>query len=160
MKKLLILLTVFNALLFADVNIENNTSKADVKESISFGFYRVIEKSEKEDNYKLLEWYDKPEERLKLFSIPILTQEMIESATVGFERYSNTPLINIQLNKEGTEIFGIYTATHTMQRLAIVVDDKVYTAPTIREAISGGFVQIAGNFTAPEAQVLVDGLNN
>ena len=151
---------IFNALLFADANIDNNISEADIKKPISFGFYRVIEKNEKENNYKLLEWFDNDdEEKLKLFSIPIMTQEMIESANVGFDKYSNTPLINIQFNKEGTEIFAKYTSTHTKQRIAIVVDDKVHSAPTIMESISGGMVQIIGNFTAPEAQTLANGLN-
>ncbi len=45
-------------------------------------------------------------------------------------------------------------------RLAIVLDGKLYSAPTVREQISGGSAEISGNFTQREAVELANVLNN
>ena len=45
-------------------------------------------------------------------------------------------------------------------RLAIVLDGKLYSAPTVREQISGGSAEISGSFTQREAVDLSNVLNN
>ncbi|MBF0160424.1 MAG: protein translocase subunit SecD, partial [Magnetococcales bacterium] len=46
------------------------------------------------------------------------------------------------------------TGEHVNERMAIVLDNKVYSAPVIREKIDGGRAQITGNFTSEEAHDL------
>lgn len=58
------------------------------------------------------------------------------------------------LTDQGANIFEEFTANHIKRRLAIVLDDRIYSAPIIREKISGGRIQIAGNFSKEEASDL------
>jgi len=85
-----------------------------------------------------------------LKEIPILDGSMIVDAKVAFDQ-NNQPVINFTLNSEGAKIFGDFTAKNVGKHLAIVLDNKVYSAPVIRERIGGGSGQISGGFTVEEA---------
>ncbi len=82
--------------------------------------------------------------------VPILDGSMLTDAKVGFDQ-QNQAVINFSLNSKGSAIFGDFTAKNVGNRLAIVMDGKVYSAPNIRERIGGGHGQISGNFTPQEA---------
>ncbi len=85
-----------------------------------------------------------------LKEVPILDGSMLTDAKVGFDQM-NQPVINFSLNSEGAKIFGDFTAKSVGKHLAIVLDNKVYSAPVIRERIGGGSGQISGGFTVQEA---------
>jgi len=89
-------------------------------------------------------------EKYLLKSLPILDGSMLTDASVGFDE-NNSPLINFVLNRQGAKIFGDFTAKNKNKRMAVVLDDKVYSAPSIRERIGGGRVQISGTFRLEEA---------
>jgi len=91
-----------------------------------------------------------PQKKYLLRQIPILDGSMLTDAKVGFDR-NNQPVINFVLNGEGAQIFGDFSGKSVGKRMAIVLDDKVYSAPVIRERIGGGRGQISGNFTLNEA---------
>jgi preprotein translocase subunit SecD len=93
-----------------------------------------------------------PDEKYLLKEIPILDGSMLTDANVGFDRQTNLPVINFSLNGEGAKIFGDFSGKSVGKRMAIVLDDKVYSAPVIRERIGGGSGQISGNFTINEAR--------
>jgi len=82
--------------------------------------------------------------------IPILDGSMLTDAKVSFDKM-NQPVINFTLNSEGANIFGDFTSKSVGKHLAIVLDDKVYSAPVIRERIGGGSGQISGGFSVQEA---------
>ncbi len=82
--------------------------------------------------------------------IPILDGSMITDARVAFDR-NNQPVINFTLNSQGAKIFGDFTAKNVGKRLAVVLDNVIYSAPVIRERIGGGSGQISGGFTVEEA---------
>ncbi len=82
--------------------------------------------------------------------IPILDGSMIKDARVAFDR-NNQPVINFTLNSEGARIFGDFTAKNVGKRLAVVLDNTIYSAPVIRERIGGGSGQISGGFSLEEA---------
>ena len=82
--------------------------------------------------------------------IPILDGSMIKDARVAFDQ-NNQPVINFTLNSEGARIFGDFTAKNVGKRLAVVLDNTIYSAPVIRERIGGGSGQISGGFTVQEA---------
>jgi preprotein translocase subunit SecD len=82
--------------------------------------------------------------------VPILDGAMLTDAKVGFDQ-NNQPVINFSLNSEGAKIFGDFTGKNVGTHLAIVLDDKVYSAPVIRERIGGGSGQISGGFSVEEA---------
>ena len=92
-----------------------------------------------------------PKKKYLLRSIPILDGSMLVDAKVGYDRQTNQPLINFKLNGRGAKIFGDFSGKNVGKRMAIVLDNKVYSAPVIRERIGGGSGQISGNFTPQEA---------
>ncbi|SHO81638.1 Protein-export membrane protein SecD (TC 3.A.5.1.1) [hydrothermal vent metagenome] len=89
-------------------------------------------------------------EKYLLRAIPILDGSMLTDATVGFDK-QNQPVINFKLNGQGAKIFGDFSGKSVGKRMAVVLDNKVYSAPVIRERIGGGRGQISGNFTLTEA---------
>jgi len=86
-----------------------------------------------------------------LYSIPILDGSMLVDAKVGYGQDNNQPLINFKLNGQGAKIFGDFTGKSVGKRMAVVLDNQVYTAPNIVQRIGGGQVQITGAFTPQEA---------
>jgi len=90
---------------------------------------------------------------------PVLDGSMITDATVGFTQKTNQPAIFFTLNSQGAAIFGDVTGKNVGKRLAIVVDNKVYSAPVIQERIGGGSGQITVGST-DEAHVLAIALRS
>jgi len=78
-----------------------------------------------------------------------ITGEYLQDARVGFDRQQR-PVVEFQFNSEGGRIFGDLTGEHINERLAIVLDDRVYSAPNIKSRI-GSRGQIEGHFTSQEA---------
>ena len=95
----------------------------------------------------------KTAEKYLLKEIPILDGSMLTDAKAVFDN-NNQPIITFTLNGEGAKIFGDFSgeAYKTRARMAIVLDDKVYSAPHINERIGGGRGQISGNFTVNETR--------
>ena len=98
-------------------------------------------------------------EKYLLRAIPVLDGSMLTDAKVGFDE-TNQPVINFTLNGQGAKIFGDFTAKSVGKRMAVVLDNKVYSAPNIRERIGGGRVQISGNFKLEEAHDLAIALRS
>lgn len=85
-----------------------------------------------------------------LSEIPIIDGSKLIDARISFDK-QNQVVIGFTLDNEGANIFGDFTAKNVGNRLAVVLDDKVYSAPVIRERIGGGRGQISGSFTPEEA---------
>jgi len=102
---------------------------------------------------------DNPKRMWLLKTPPVLDGSMITNATVGFTQKTNQPAIFFTLNSQGAQIFGDVTGKNVGKRLAIVVDNKVYSAPTIQERIGGGSGQITVGST-DEAHILAIALRS
>ncbi len=63
-------------------------------------------------------------------------------------------IVSLKFNVKGARKFSRVTAQNIENRLAIVLDNTVYSAPTINEKISMGSAQISGSFTMDEARNL------
>lgn len=75
----------------------------------------------------------------------------IGHAGPGLTSDTKEPIASFRFNGRGTRRFAHITAENVGKPFAIVLDDKVISAPVIREPITGGSGQIAGNFTLEEA---------
>ncbi len=75
----------------------------------------------------------------------------ISYAGPGFASGTKDPIASFRFNGRGTRRFAHVTAENVGKPFAIVLDDKVISAPVIREPITGGTGQISGNFTLEEA---------
>ena len=66
--------------------------------------------------------------------------------------------IALRFNLQGAEDFGRITSNNIGRSLAIVLDGKLYCAPRIQGAITGGSAEISGSFTEDEAKSIADAL--
>ncbi len=84
---------------------------------------------------------------------PGLEGKHLTSANTTSDSRLNTPLVVFNLDNEGGKIFADLTTENTGKRLAIVSDNKIKSAPNIKEPITGGSGSISG-FSAVEANNL------
>ncbi len=97
--------------------------------------------------------------KILLKAIPILDGEMLTDAKVVYDQ-NNQPVVSFTLDAQGAKIFGDFSGTNVGKRMAIVLDNKVYSAPVIRERIGGGSGQISGNFSVAQASDLAIALRS
>ncbi|MBK5197099.1 MAG: protein translocase subunit SecD [Methyloceanibacter sp.] len=75
-------------------------------------------------------------------------------AQPGFDSRSGEPVVTFRFDAAGATRFGKVTQENVGLPFAIVLDNKVISAPVIREPILGGTGQISGNFTVQQANDL------
>jgi preprotein translocase subunit SecD len=78
-----------------------------------------------------------------------LTGDYLTDARVSFDRQQR-PIVEFQFNTQGGTIFSELTSENIGERLAIILDEQVYSAPNIKSRI-GTRGQIEGRFTMQEA---------
>jgi preprotein translocase subunit SecD len=78
----------------------------------------------------------------------------LTDAQAGFDPNTNEPVVNFRFNSSGARKFADVTSNNVGKPFAIVLDNKVISAPVIRSAITGGAGQISGNFTVQSANDL------
>jgi preprotein translocase subunit SecD len=84
----------------------------------------------------------------------LLTGDRLVSARVQIETQFNQPYVSLEFDSRGAKIFERITQRNVKKKLAIILDDNVYSAPVIQEKISGGRAQITGRFSMDEARDL------
>jgi protein-export membrane protein SecD len=104
---------------------------------------------------KLLPMVDKTSQEagfIAVYSRPLLSGDKLVDAQTTINL--GAPLVSFKFNNLGAKIFGDITAENVHKRLAIVLDNKVISAPSINEPILSGSGQISGNFTVQSANEL------
>ena len=84
----------------------------------------------------------------------LMTGEFIRDARVRIDSQDNRPYVSLSFDSIGADKFAKITRRNVGRNMAIVLDDKVQSAPVIREAITGGEASISGQFTVEEADTL------
>ena len=69
---------------------------------------------------------------------------------------TSQPAVSMQMNADGARKWRNLTAENVGRRIAVVLDDYVYTAPMVNGEIPNGQSEISGNFTLLEAQDLAN----
>lgn len=114
----------------------------------------LIQKAEKGEIPEGYEWKELKNEmrteNVLLKSEALLKGDHLTSASVGFDQYGQ-PIVQLQFDNEGADIFDKVTFQNVGKQLAIVLDGKIHSAPVIRDRIPNGQAQITGNFTSEEA---------
>lgn len=90
---------------------------------------------------------------------PELLGEMLSDASVQISggtqsMNAGAPYVSMELNNEGAKVFSKVTGMNIDRQLAIVLDNKVSSAPVIQTKITTGSAMIEGTFTMEEAQDL------
>ncbi len=84
----------------------------------------------------------------------LMTGEYVTDARVQIDSQYGEPYVSLSFDARGARLFERITEANEGKRLAIVLDNHVYSAPVIQEKISGGRAQITGRFTTDEARDL------
>jgi SecD/SecF fusion protein len=89
-----------------------------------------------------------------------LSGKHVEGAGVGHDPATGSPYVSFSLKPDGAQLFGEITQAAIGERMAIILDGEVISAPRINGAILGGNGQITGSFTDKEAFELATSLEN
>ncbi|MBL4629280.1 MAG: protein translocase subunit SecD [Roseicyclus sp.] len=95
----------------------------------------LLQATDESDGYYILE------------ETPVVTGDDLVDSQPGFDQQNGQPIVSFRFNPTGARAFGEYTAANVGAPFAIVLDERVISAPVIRSPITGGSGQISGNFT-------------
>lgn len=88
-----------------------------------------------------------------------LSGKHIKRASVAFDPQTNQPLVILDFNSEGADLFATLTEANVNKVIGIFLDGEAITTPVVKQAIYGGQATISGSFTLPEAKLLAQRLN-
>ncbi|HWV73598.1 MAG TPA: protein translocase subunit SecDF [Pseudosphingobacterium sp.] len=122
-------------------------------------------------NVKLL-WSVKPVSKetkmFQLFAVkptgldagPVLAGNVVSDARADVDQRTNNPQVEMVMNSEGArewrKISAAAAAANPKKAIAIVLDNTVYSAPTVQDEIANGISSITGNFTFEDTQDLAN----
>lgn len=134
--------------------IQSILARADVKAllpddiNIYFSAKPEIMKDNKGKQYKFYNFF-----ACRDFQ-PKLTGEVITDAVATYDQTNNQPIVNMAMDADGSERWAKITGANLGKRVAVILDDQVYTAPTVQSKIMGGSSQITGMENSEEAKML------
>ena len=82
--------------------------------------------------------------------------DVINDARQAFDQFGANPEVSMTMNSRGSKLWGKMTTANVGDFVAVVLDNYVYTAPVVNDAITSGRTSISGNFTINEAQDLAN----
>ncbi len=122
------------------------------KEGQNLAAIREWLKGKMDDDHEVLfEEFEDPkkmETRVRsytLFRKTSLTGDTITDARVSIDQRQNRPYVSMNFDRQGAKQFGKITGDHVQDRMAIVLDNKVKSAPVIQSKITGGRAMITLN---------------
>jgi SecD/SecF fusion protein len=87
-------------------------------------------------------------------STPELTGGVVVNAQASVDPEDNRPIVNMEMNSDGAREWARITGANINKRIAIALDNAVYSAPVVQGKISGGRSRITGMESANEARLL------
>ncbi|MDE6782539.1 MAG: protein translocase subunit SecD, partial [Paramuribaculum sp.] len=92
---------------------------------------------------------------------PVLSGDVVKDASMEYDNdHGQGIYVNMTMTGEAGGQWASITGNNIHKRVAIVLDNRVYSAPTVQGQITGGRSQITGNFTPEEAQDLANVLKS
>ena len=112
--------------------------------------FRLVSEGDENFSSEMISFEDESAE-LKVNKRIIMSGDNLVNAQPSYDSSSNQTIVNFSLDRVGAKKFGRTTSKNIGKRLAIILDNKIISAPQIREAILSGNGQISGNFTFQSA---------
>ncbi len=112
--------------------------------------FRLVSDNESNFGSESLEFEDS-DVKLNISKRIILSGERLINAKPGVDNRTNEPIVSVTFDRVGSKKFGITTSENVGKKFAIVLDNKIISAPIIQEPIVGGTAQISGDFTFQSA---------
>ena len=123
-----------------------------------------------EMKYAKFAWDVKPLKNSEIINLYVLKSnrddkapiqgDVISDASQVFDQLGANPEVSMSMNSKGTKQWGKMTTANVGKFVAVVLDDYVYSAPRVNDAITTGRTSISGNFTIEEAQDLANALKS
>ena len=112
--------------------------------------FRLVSDGEEDFGSEFLS-YENSEDKLSVNKRVVLSGNNLISAQPSYDNQNNQSTVNISLDRAGSKKFARTTKTNVGKRLAIILDNKIISAPVINEPILNGNSVISGNFTFQSA---------
>lgn len=88
-----------------------------------------------------------------------LSGKHLERSQVNFDQNTNEPMVALEFNAEGKDLFAEITERNVGKPIGIFLDGQPISTPTVNEAITAGRAVITGGFNVQEAKLLAQRLN-
>ncbi len=88
-----------------------------------------------------------------------LEGDVVTDASDSYDQ-NGRPCVSMKMNVDGARRWAALTKANLKRSVAIVLDDNVYSAPTVQSEITGGNSEITGNFTAEDTRDLANVLKS
>ncbi len=108
--------------------------------------FRIVANSEDVFGSELLP-FENSDEKLNVSKRIVLSGDNLINAQPFYDKQTNQTVVNFTFDRSGSKKFARTTTNNVGRRLAIILDNKIISAPVVREAIVGGNGQISGDFT-------------
>ena len=95
----------------------------------------------------------------KEWKLTELTGKNLDRAAVQFDPNDNTPIVSLEFDSEGADLFADITERNVGKPVAIFLDGEPISTPNVNEKITGGKAVISGKFNIQEAKLLSQRLN-
>ena len=112
--------------------------------------FRLVSETEDDFGSEFLD-YEDTDGQLSVNKRVVLSGNNLISAKPSFDNQNNRSTVNISLDRAGTKKFAKTTRDNVGKRLAIILDNKIISAPVINEPILSGNSVITGDFTFQSA---------
>ena len=112
--------------------------------------FRLVSETESDFGSELL-YFEESEQQLNISKRILLSGDNLITAKPSFDNQNNETTVNFSLDRIGSKKFARATTNNVGKRLAIILDNKIISAPVIKEPIVGGSGVITGDFTFQSA---------
>ena len=112
--------------------------------------FRIVSESDDAFGSEQL-FFEDGKSQLNVNKRVVMSGDNLITAQPKFDSRNNETIVTFTLDRVGAKRFGRVTTNNVGKRLAIILDNKIISAPQIREPIIGGNGQISGNFTFQSA---------
>jgi len=112
--------------------------------------FRLVSEDDSEFGSELL-FFEDNITKLNVNKRVVLSGDNLTNAKPSLDNRNNDTIVSFSLDRVGSKRFAKVTTENIGKRLAIILDNKIISAPQIREPIIGGNGQISGNFTFQSA---------
>ena len=112
--------------------------------------FRLISETEDVFGSELLS-YENSNDQLNVSKRVILSGDSLINAQPTLDRQTNEAVVSFTFDRSGSKKFARATSNNVGKRMAIILDNKIISAPVIREPILSGNGQISGDFTFQSA---------
>ena len=112
--------------------------------------FRLVSEEGEDFGSELL-FFEDGKTKLKVNKRIVMSGDNLVNARPTFDNRNNETVVSFTLDRVGAKRFGKVTTKNVGKKFAIILDNKIISAPVIREPILGGNGQISGNFTLQSA---------